>query len=142
MKILQLSEEDCTAKLAKPYNPPDASVDKAAFEEEYYALYQRVKTIMSDHGTNDPYGQGDYTLEPYMAESRGLGASITNDAIVTAELLHKLQAAVSQHAPQWEIYLGSGDYNFDLFIGPEIIWMHRNTPDLLPQLSKLITEIG
>ncbi|HEY1083027.1 MAG TPA: hypothetical protein VGE29_12220 [Prosthecobacter sp.] len=113
-----------------------------AFDEEYYALYQRVEAIMSYHGTNDPYGQGDYTLEPYISESRGLGVSITNDAIVTAILLQELQSAVSQHAPQWEIYLGSGNYDFDLFIGPDCIWMNRNTPELLPQLSALVIDVS
>lgn len=117
-------------------------MSKAASEEEYYALYQRVKAIMSEHGTNDPYGQGDYTLEPHIAESRGLGVSITNEAMVTATLLQKLQATVSHYAPQWEIYLGSENYDFDLFIGPDSIWMHRNTPNLLPLLSELVTDIS
>ena len=142
MSILELSEEDYYAKLDKAHNPPDASMTEAAFDDEYYALYRRVKAIMSEHGTNDPYDQGDYTLEPHIAESRGLGVSITNAAIVTPTLLQTLQGVVAQHAPKWEIYLGSSNYDFGLFIGPDSIRMHRNTRDQLPQLSEFVTTVS
>lgn len=142
MTILQLSEEDYYTKLGEANNPPDPSVQTAAFDDEYYSLYERVKVVMSGYGENDPYGQGDYYLEPHIAQSRGLGLSISNAGIVTSELLQALQGIVSQHAPLWEIYLGSSEYDFGIFIGSESIWLHRNSSDLLPQLTKLIAKIG
>jgi hypothetical protein len=142
LRIISLSEDDYYAHLDKPHNPPDSSVAASAFDEEYYGLFQRVAAIMSEHGDNDPYDQGDYTLEPHIAESRGLGLSITNAAIVTELLLRKLQCVVSQFAPDWEIYLGSSQYDFGIFIGPTSIRMHRNNIELLPQIDELVASVA
>jgi hypothetical protein len=68
-------------------------------------------------------------------KSRGLGVSITNDGMVVPSLLKTLQNIVADYAPQWEVYLRSAQCDYGIFIGPDGIWWHRDSPYLLPQLS-------
>ncbi len=113
----------------------------ADFDTEYDALYDRVEAIMSEHGENDAYGGGDYYLEPFIAQSRGLGFEITNASIITDSLLRRLQALIIQHAPRWELHLGSCNFDFGIFIGPESIRMNRH-PGLLRQLDEWVVDAG
>ncbi len=134
MSIVELSETDYYAHLERPYNPADAATTEAAFDEEYYALFRRVAAVLCEHGTNDPYNQGDYSLEPHIAKSRGLGVSITNAAMVTPNLLRILRDVVSQHAPTWEI----------TWIVPIQFWhLHRSRSDSAsPQHSSASAAVG
>ena len=142
MTILALSEDDYYEHLDRPHNPPDETIPKAAFDEEYYRLFDRVASIMSEHGDNDSDGEGDYYLEPGITQSRGLGFEITNGSIVTEQLLRRLQALVFQHAPDWEIYLGSAQFDFGIFIGPTSIRMRRHNNNLLPQLNEFVANVA
>ncbi len=139
MTIISLSEEEYYKHLERPHNPPDPSMPEADFEAEYDALYDRVEAIMTEHGDNSPYSDGDYNLEPYIAPSRGLGFEITNPSIVTESLIRRLQALTIQHAPLWEIYMGSCNFDFGIFIGPESIRMNRHS-GLLRQLDEFVVD--
>jgi hypothetical protein len=141
MTIHTLSEENYYKHLKRPHHPPDDAMPEADFEAEYDALYDRVEANMSEHGENSAYSDGDYNLEPCIAKSRGLGFEITNPSIVTESLLRRLQALIIQHAPLWEIYMGSCHYDFGIFIGPEKIQMNRH-PGLLRQLDEWVVDAG
>lgn len=141
MTIIALSEDDYYERLDRPHNPPDPTMPTAAFDEEYYKIFDRVAAIMSEHGENNSYGDGDYNLEPHISQSRGLGFEITNASIVTEHLLRRLQALLVQHAPDWELFLSSSECDFGIFVGPTTIRLHRHN-DLLPQLNEFVTNVA
>jgi len=141
MTINALSEDEYYAHLDQPHNPPDPTMPTAAFDAEYYQLFDKVAAIMSEHGENNAYCEGDYYLEPHISQSRGLGFEITNPSIVTEHLLLRLQALVAQHAPSWELFLGSALCDFGIFVGPTIIRMHRHD-NLLPQLNEFVSKVA
>ena len=134
MTILEISDKEHGERLAQPFNPPAAQLSDDEFDSEYYALYDLVEQLMARRGVNDAYGQGDYCLEPYLTRSRGLGMEITNPAIITHQLLKELQAILAVHAPNWEIYLRSGEFDYGIFIGLSEVRVQRNTSELLKQL--------
>jgi hypothetical protein len=140
MNIISLAEEDYFQRLNSPHNPPSREVLGEAFDSEYYRLYDLVKSVMKDYGENDAYGEGDYNLEPHIADSRGLGFEISNESIISERLLLSLQGVLVHHAPEWEIFLGSALYEFGIFIGPGSIWMHRLHDGILPQLNAFLTS--
>ena len=142
MTIIALSKDDYYEHLDKPHNPPDEAIPTATFDEEYYRLFDRVSSIMCEHGDNNAYGEGDYNLESGIARSRGLGLEITNASIVTEHLLRRLQTVVCQHAPDWEIYLGSAQYDFGIFIGPTIVRLYRRSNNVLPQLNEFVADVA
>ena len=141
MIINALSEEAYYTHLDRPHNPPDPAMPTDAFDAEYYRLFDRVVAIMSEHGENNAYGEGDYCLEPHIVQSRGLGFEITNPSIVTEHLILRLQALVAQHAAAWELYLGSCQCDFGIFIGPTTISMHRHH-NSLPHLNEFVANVA
>ncbi len=134
MTILEISKEEYLQRIARPFNPPEEGVSEENFDREYYALYELIEQVMTRHGVNDAFGQGDYYLEPYICRSRGLGLEITNPAIVTLTLLDELKALVAKNAPGWEIHLRSDNFDYGIFIGPTEIRLQRNNQELLKQL--------
>jgi len=135
MRIIEPSKEEFFDHLDKPFNPPDASISKAEFHQEYYRLYNKLEAILSEFGENDSGGQGDYILEPLIAKSRGMGFEINKSAFVTKLLLLRLQELLISQAPNWEICLKSDNYDYYILIGPTSIRMHRDNARLLPQLN-------
>jgi hypothetical protein len=138
MTITLISEDDYDEHLEEAHNPPASDLPQEDFDQEYHALFDRVATLLDGHGKNDPYEQGDYYLEPGITESRGLGFVITNDAIVTGTLLGRLQDIVARFAPDWEIHVGSSEFEYGIFIGPDSVRLHRDRGDVLPQLDEFI----
>lgn len=134
MNVIEISTQEYLERIDKPFNPPGADIPEEAFDREYYALYDLVEPLMASHGENDAYGQGDYYLEASIARSRGLGMEITNPAIITHKLIKELQGILAVHAPNWEIYLGSGEFDYGTFIGLSEVRVQRNTSELLKQL--------
>lgn len=134
MRITEISNEEHDRRISLPYNPPDACVSDENFEQEYFGLYDLVEAVMARYGVNDAYGQADYCLEPYISRSRGLGLEITNQAMITHELLGELQAVIASHAPNWEVYLKSDNFNYGIFIGASDIRLQRDSNSLLKQL--------
>ncbi|MCF7786499.1 MAG: hypothetical protein K9N47_10280 [Prosthecobacter sp.] len=135
MTILNLSREDCSHRLDTPYNPPAPSISDQEFDQEYYLLYSKLEEFMAAHGENNAFGQGDYYLEPSIMRSRGIGFEVSNSKIVTTELLQGLQKLAADHAPAWEIYFRSDNFDYDVFINPSAVRIYRNTQDLLPCLD-------
>ena len=129
MKIIEIQEDAYSRRLKEPHNPP-LSVDDKLFQKEYYKLYNFIETALSEYGKNDAYGQGDYYLENSVIASRGLGFEVTNDEIVTPAFLSRLQNIVIQN-PSWEILLQSGKFDWGIFIGPDKIYLYRQSDDLL-----------
>lgn len=135
MTIFNLTREDCSLRLDTPYNPPAPSINDQAFAEEYYHLFDKLEEFMSAHGENNAFGQGDYYLEPSIMRSRGMGFEVSNSKIVTMDLLHGLQKLVSESAPEWEIYLRSDNFDYDVFISPSAVRIYRDNPELLPKIG-------
>lgn len=127
--IHQLTEEDYYQKLDQPHNPPGSDLGEEAFDAEYYRLYDEVGSIFARYGENNAYGEGDYYLEPHIVDSRGLGLEITNSRIVTPNLISELSDAVRRIDPRWEIYLGSGVFDFGIFVSASEakIWKSDNS---------------
>lgn len=138
MKIIPLSQDAYYERLNRPHNPPDANVSEEAFEAEYHLLYDQLEKILNQFGENNAYGEGDFNLEPALADSRGLGLEISNDEFISEALLKDLQELLLKEAPAWEIYLGSGQYDFGIFISVENIWLHRTSREILAQLDPVI----
>lgn len=136
MTILNLSREDCSHRLDTPYNPPAPSISDQEFDQEYYFLYSKLEEFMAAHGENNAFGQGDYYLEPSIMRSRGIGFEVSNSKIVTMDLLCGLHQLVNEHAPEWEIYFRSDNFDYDVFISPAVARIYRNTQDLLPYLDE------
>lgn len=67
--------------------------------------------------------------------SRGMGFEVSNSKIVTMDLLHGLQKLVSESAPEWEIYLRSDNFDYDVFISPSAVRIYRDNPELLPKIG-------
>ena len=130
--IHHLSKADYYQKLDLPHDWPDEGVDEDALATEYYALYNAIEPILAQCGVNNAYGQGDYFLEPHLANSRGLGLEVTNPRIVTSELIDALSNAVNQFAPRWEIFLGSGECDFGIFISASEAKIWKSEDSLLP----------
>ena len=134
MNVIEISTQEYLERIDKPFNPPAADMPEEEFDREYYALYDLVEPLMARHGENDAYGQGDYCLEPAIARSRGLGMEITNPIIITYQLLEELQGILAIHAPNWEICLRSGEFDYGIFIGPSEVRVQRDNSELLKQL--------
>jgi len=134
MTILEISDEEHLERIDRPFNPPEEDVSDEDFEREYYALYELIEPLMARHGVNDAFASGDYYLEPSICRSRGLGLEINNPAIVTRALLDELKTLVAKHAPGWEIYLRSDNFDYGIFIGPTEILLQRNNRELLKHL--------
>lgn len=114
--IVTISEADHDCKIDRPHNPPESNLSEKEFDAEYYKLYDEVEEILARYGENNAYGEGDYYLEPHISNSRGLGLEVTNPQIITIELIRELSDAVRRIDPKWEIYLGSGVFDFGIFI--------------------------
>ena len=138
MHLIELSNEEHYKKLDLPHNPPEASVSDKEFEVEYYSIYDRLELIVAEYGTNNAFSEGDYYLEAGIMRSRGIGFEITNDSIVTEELLHRLQHLIVNHAPSWEIHLRSGDFKYGIFVGCDQIFINRDRPAILAHLRSQI----
>lgn len=117
--IIQLSEAEYYDRLDQPHSPPEGDDSKMAFEAEYYRIYEEVESILARHGENDAYGEGDYNLEPHVTDSRGLGLEVTNPTIVTSRLIDELSDSLRRIDTRWEIYLGSSNYDFGIFISAD-----------------------
>jgi hypothetical protein len=131
--ILPLSESDHDLKIDSVHNPPDETTSQEEFDKEYYRLFEEVEKIMARYGENDPYEQGDYYLEPQISESRGLGLVITNPNIASAALLSDLSEAIRRTDPRWEVYLGSGEFEFGIFVNAEMALVWRSEGLGFPQ---------
>jgi hypothetical protein len=116
MQIQQLSEEDFYQKLGQAHNSPGSDLSEEEFAAEYYRLYGEIEIILARHGKNDAYGEGDYYLEPRIVDSRGLGLEVTNPNMISPKLISELSDAVRRINPLWEIYLGSGECDFGVFV--------------------------
>ena len=142
MRIIELSEDQYLKRLGSPYNAPDDSVCDTEFDDEYYDLFDKLEPLMAEFGTNNAYGDGDYCLEPRISRSRGLGFEVSNDTIVTEELLRRLQELVATHAPEWEIFLQSGFFEYGIFVGSSEIRIHRNNPGILVGIHSNALDIS
>lgn len=142
MKIIPLGQDAYYERLNCPHNPPGLDTSKEAFEAEYYLLYDQLEKLLDQCGENNAYGEGDFYLEPALVDSRGIGLEITNNMFISEKLLTDLQGLLLKEAPGWDIYLGSGQYDFGLFIGGESIWLYRTNQEVLPQLEHLILPQG
>ena len=127
--IHQLTEADYYHKLDQPHNPPESDLGEEAFDAEYHRLYDEIEPILARHGQNNAYGEGDYYLEPHIADSRGLGLEVTNPRIITPNLISELSDAVRRIDPRWEIYVGSGEFDFGIFVSASEakIWKRDNS---------------
>ena len=135
--ILSLTESDHDLKIDSDHNPPGETTSRDEFDREYYRLFEEVAEIMARHGANDSYEQGDYYLEPQISDSRGLGLVITNPDIVSPALLGQLSEAIRRTDPLWEIYLGSGEFEFGIFINAEkaFVWRAEGFGFSQPELN-------
>ena len=116
LSIRTISKADHHHKLDRPHNPPESNLSDEEFDVEYYKLYDQVEEIMSRQGENNAFGDGDYCLEPHIANSRGLHLEVTNPNIITRDLLTELSDSIGRIDPRWEVYLSSGDFDFGVFI--------------------------
>jgi hypothetical protein len=133
--FVELTEKEHSEKLNKPHNPYDSQISDEEFLMEYDLLFERIEAILSEFGKNDPYGQGDYNLEPATSgKSRGFGVEISNAKMLTKVFLLRLQMLLRTYAPMWEIYLRSDQYNYGIFVAADTIRFYRNTDQLLPRL--------
>ena len=130
--ITTITEAEYYQKLGKSHNPPDADMMEEAFDKEYYKLYDEVEAIFDRCGKNDAFGDGDFCLSPHIAKSRGLGLEVTNTGIVSPALLEELSSAIRISAPGWEVYLGSGNFDFAVFISADSALLWRRDPAVLP----------
>lgn len=135
MTILNLTRVDCSHRLDTPYNPPAPSISDQEFDQEYYHIYSKLEEFMAAHGENNAFGQGDYYLEPSIMRSRGIGFEVSNPKIVTMALLRGLQKLAADHAPEWEIFLRSDNFDYDVFISPAAVRIYRDNPELLPKIG-------
>lgn len=124
-----ISEADFYRKLGEPHNPPESNVSEEVFDAEYYRLYDRVEKVLEHCGENNAYGEGDYCLEPHISASRGLGLTITNPGIISPELFEQLGECIRDTDTRWEIYLGSDEYDFGIFISSTevLIWKNQDS---------------
>ena len=136
--ITSINKAEHARKLKQPHNPPDADMSEEAFDAEYYKLYDEVGAILGRHGKNDAYGDEDYCLTPHISKSRGLGLAVTNPGIISPALLEELSSAIRRSASGWEVYLGSDNYDFGVFISADSALLWRRDPGILP----LLVEIG
>ena len=124
--ILSLSEPDHDLRIDNAHNPPDKTTSQDEFDREYYRLFEEVEKIMVRYGTNDPYENGDYYLEPRISDSRGLGLTITNPDIASPALLDEPSEAIRRTDSRWEVYLASGEFEFGIFVSAEKAWVWRS----------------
>jgi len=136
--ILPLSKAEHYLKIGEAHNPPDDTTSEDEFDREYYRLFEEVEKIMARYGDNDPYEQGDYSLEPHISQSRGLGLVITNPGIPSPALLDELSEAIRRTDPRWEVYLGSGEFEFGIFISAEkaLVWRSKGFGFSQPELNR------
>ena len=136
--VLPLSKADHNLKIGNAHNPPDEKTSEDEFDREYYRLFEEVEKIMGRYGTNDPYEQGDYHLEPRISQSRGRGLVITNPGIASPALPDELSEAIRRTGPRWEVYLGSGEFEFGIFISAEkaLVWRSKGFGFSRPELNR------
>jgi len=126
-------EEEFFLKLDAPHHPTPEETTEAELEEEYDRLYDLVEVVLGNHGKNDSYGDGDYTLEPYVTEnSRALGFMVSNAAMITPQLIHELAGCIRTTDERWEIYIGSDEYDYGILISTTEALVYRREDASLP----------
>lgn len=103
MKATQISDEQVTAHLNRPFNPPPKTDE--SFGAEWWSVLERVDDTVARFGKRDDAGYADYCLGTDWTFSRAIAVTVTAKSFLTVAVLEELQQLLRQSPVEYEIYL-------------------------------------
>jgi CO dehydrogenase/acetyl-CoA synthase delta subunit len=79
-------------------------MSETAHDQEWISLYGALRDILSQFGTEDPYGDGDYWIVDDNWGDRSHKVEVSKIAFLTPMLIASVKGAL-QHYPSWRVLL-------------------------------------
>jgi hypothetical protein len=117
--ITRITSDEAYSRLDEPFNPP-TTLSEEEFEAVFDSLHERLNNALSEFGTNNPYGEGDYYLDDTANGSRGIGLE-ASDEFLTWPVIRVVQNILESNTERWEVMIRSPLYSWIVYIGTDYV---------------------